>query len=177
MTVFGTEVRYGVIAQALHWITAVLVLWAWLIAGTWGRGGEGSAVLALHQTLGFAVFVLVVVRVVWRLFDRRPAEPPMPGWMAFAGKVSQWLLYGLLFAVPATAIAGSWLEGHSITVNGIGAIGPFFATSRSVGHEILDIHQLLGTTIMWVAGLHAAAAIFHHAFLKDRVLRQMLPVG
>ena len=84
MTVFGTEIRYGLIAQALHWTTAVLFLWAWLIAGTWGRGGEGSSVLALHQTLGFAVFVLVLVRLVWRLFDRRPTEPPMPGLMASA---------------------------------------------------------------------------------------------
>ena len=177
MTLIGTERRYGLIAQLLHWTMAVLVLWAWLIAGTWGRGGEGSSVLALHQTLGFAVFVLVFLRVVWRLFDRRPAGPPVPGVMALAGKVSHWLLYALLFAIPATAIAGSWLEGHSITVNGLGAIGPYFATSRSFGHEILDIHQLLGTTIMWVAGFHAAAAIFHHFFLKDRVLRQMLPVG
>ncbi|RUW90302.1 cytochrome b, partial [Mesorhizobium sp. M8A.F.Ca.ET.059.01.1.1] len=29
--------------------------------------------------------------------------------------------------------------------------------------------------IMWLAGLHAAAAIFHHVFLRDRVLSQMLP--
>lgn len=29
--------------------------------------------------------------------------------------------------------------------------------------------------MMWLAGLHAAAAIFHHFFLRDRVLSQMLP--
>lgn len=175
MTVFGTEIRYGLVAQALHWVTAILVLTAWLIAGTWR--GNNSYLLTLHQTLGFAVFILVLVRLVWRWFDKRPTTPAIPSIMAFASRVTQWLLYALLFAVPATAIAGPWLEGHSITVYGIGAIGPFLTTSRSLGHEILDIHQLLGTTIIWVAGLHAAAAIFHHVFLKDRVLRQMLPVG
>jgi cytochrome b561 len=36
---------------------------------------------------------------------------------------------------------------------------------------------LLGTSLIWLAGLHAAAALFHHFFLKDRVLRQMLPIG
>ena len=176
MSLVGNEKRYGLIAQSLHWATAILVVWAWLIAGTWRGGGDSSA-LALHETLGFAVFGLVFVRLIWRLFDRRPEDPPMPGLMALAGKVTHWLLYGLLFAVPATAILGSWLEGHSITVYGLGALGPYLTTSKSLGEEILEIHELLGTTIMWVAGLHAAAAIFHHFFLKDRVLRQMLPVG
>ena len=175
MSIIGNERRYGLVAQALHWTTAVLVLWAWLIAGTWGRGGQASSVFTLHQTLGFAV--LVLVRLVWRFFDRRPEDPPVPAVMALAGKVSHWLLYGLLVAIPTTAMAGSWLEGHSITVYGIGAIGPFLTTSRSLGRLILEIHQLLGTTLIWIAGLHAAAAIFHHFFLKDRVLRQMLPVG
>ena len=39
-----------------------------------------------------------------------------------------------------------------------------------------DVHKLLGATIMWIAGLHAAAAIFHHVVLKDRVLTNMLPL-
>jgi hypothetical protein len=30
---------------------------------------------------------------------------------------------------------------------------------------------------MWLAGLHAAAAIFHHVVLKDVVLSAMLPWG
>jgi cytochrome b561 len=175
MSIIGNERRYGLVAQALHWITAILVAWAWLIAGTWGRD-DTSSVMALHQTLGFTVFVLVLLRLVWRMFDTRPAEPPMPTLMSFAGRVSHWLLYGLLIAIPLTAIAGSWLEGHSITVYG-NAIGPLLGTSRHLGRQILGVHQVLGTALIWLAGLHAGAAIFHHVFLKDRVLRQMLPVG
>jgi cytochrome b561 len=175
MSIIGNERRYGLIAQGFHWVTFVLVLWAWLIAGTWGRD-ETSAIMGLHQSLGFTVFLLVVARLVWRAFDRRPAEQPMPGLMALAGKASHWLLYALLVAIPLTAIFGSWLEGHSLMLYG-NEVAPWIATSRSAGHQILEVHQLLGTTLIWVAGLHAAAALFHHFFLKDRVLRQMLPVG
>lgn len=32
-------------------------------------------------------------------------------------------------------------------------------------------------TILVLAGLHAAAALFHHYVLKDDVLRRMLPVS
>jgi cytochrome b561 len=176
MSIRGNDRRYGAVAQAFHWITVVLVLWAWLIAGTWGRGGQSSPILALHETLGLTVFCLVLLRLVWRFFDRRPADPPMPGFMALASKLVHGLLYALLVGIAASAIVGSWLEGHSVTVYGIG-VGPFLTTSRSAGHQVLEIHQLLGTTIIWLAALHAAAAIFHHVVLRDRVLRQMLPVG
>ena len=175
MSIIGNERRYGLVAQGLHWITAALVLWAWLIAGTWGRD-ETSPIMGLHQSIGFTVFLLVLVRLAWRLFDSRPAEPSMPTWMALAGKVSHWLLYALLIAIPLSAIVGSWLEGHSLMLYG-NTVAPLLATSRRLGHQILEYHQLLGTTLIWVAGLHAAAAIFHHVVLRDRVLRQMLPVG
>jgi cytochrome b561 len=38
-----------------------------------------------------------------------------------------------------------------------------------------EVHQFLGDAIMWLAGLHAAAAIFHHVVLKDGVLAAMWP--
>jgi len=38
-----------------------------------------------------------------------------------------------------------------------------------------DVHQFLGDAILWPAGLHAAAAIYHPVFLKDGVLLSMLP--
>ena len=37
-----------------------------------------------------------------------------------------------------------------------------------------DLHGVLGDAIMWLAGLHAVAAIYHHLVLKDGVLSSML---
>ncbi len=39
------------------------------------------------------------------------------------------------------------------------------------GHPL----TLLGDAILWLAGMHAAAAIYHHLVLKDGVLASMLP--
>ena len=86
-------------------------------------------------------------------------------------------LRGCCSRCPLTAIAGSWLEGHAITVYGLGAIGPLFTLAFPLGHQILEVHQLLANTILVAAGLHAAAALFHHFFMKDGVLRAMLPGG
>ena len=173
MTVFGTEIRYGTIAQAFHWVTAALVLAAWLVAG-----GGRSPTIVLHETIGLTIFVLVCLRLLWRAFDRQPDQPPMPKAMAWSSVLVHWLLFGLLLAVPFTAIIGTQLEGHALTIYGLGVVGPFLtASSRYLGHQLLELHQLIGNLIIWLAGLHAAAALYHHYFMKDGVLKAMLPGG
>ncbi len=179
MTTFGTATRFGWVAQTLHWLTAILVLAAFLTA----EGGPTSRVysdarapgLQLHETLGLAVFVLVLVRLAWRLLDRTPQDPPMPAWMSLASKATHWALFGLLVLVPVTAVLGAWFGGHPVTVYGLGAVGPLLGQSDA-GAALAEIHGTLGDLLMWIAGLHAAAALYHHFFLRDGVLKAMLPV-
>lgn len=170
--------RYGAIAQALHWATAIIVL----IAFYYGPGGSEERVYApardfdrqLHETLGLCVLALVVVRVIWRMIDTHP-EPPVARWMAVAARAVQGGLYLLLFALPFSAITGAWLEGHPLTLLAGVKIAPVLGTSHAVGATIARIHTWLGDTIMWLAGIHAFAGLYHHFFLKDDVLASMLP--
>jgi cytochrome b561 len=174
----NSPTRYSGAAQALHWATAVLVL----VAFIYGPGGSESHVYSsakdfdrrLHETLGLAVLVLSAVRLFWRALDRHPDPPEVPRWMGLTSKAVQGLLYLLLFVVPITAIAGAWLEGHAVTWLG-GSIGPWLAESHDLGTKIATLHGWLGDVILWTAGLHAAAALFHHFVLRDGVLRSMLP--
>ena len=171
--------RYGAVAQALHWATVIFVL----IAFIYGPGGSEERIYAaardfdrqLHETLGLCVLALVVVRVIWRGFDTRPAPPPMARWMRVAATAVQFSLYLLLFALPFTAISGAWLEGHPLTLLGGVKIAPLLATSHATGVTIARIHTWLGDAVMWLAGLHALAGIYHHVMLKDNVLVSMLP--
>ncbi len=173
--------RHGAVTQTFHWLTAILVVASFLF----GEGGpewrvyaaERASMLSWHETLGILVFVLVVLRLIWRAFDGRPAEEPMPTWMHLASRVVHWALYAFLLGVPLTAIAGAWLEGHPVTFNGIGAIGPFFSGSHDLGALLSETHGTLGNLFMWIVGLHAAAGIFHHVVMRDRVLVSMLPFG
>jgi cytochrome b561 len=167
------------VAQAIHWATAALVLAAFL----YGPGGSEARVYAasrdfdrhLHETLGSSVFALTILRLVWRLFDRRPEPEPVSRWMGLAAIAVQAMLYLLLVAVPLTAVLGAWLEGHSLAYLGGLTIAPPFAASHALGATIATIHTWLGDAILWVAGLHAAAALYHRFVLKDGVLAAMLP--
>jgi cytochrome b561 len=178
MSIIGTESRYGSVAQLFHWLTALLVLASFLVSA----GGPPlrvysearAATLLWHESLSVAVLLLVAARLLWRAFDRIPDEVPMPWWMTLLSRATHWALFALLIAVPATAIAGAWLGGHPVTIYGIGAIGPFL-DQATIGQALMEVHGFLGDAVMWLAGLHAAAAIYHHFVLRDRVLKAMLP--
>jgi cytochrome b561 len=172
--------RYGAAAQTFHWLTVILVGAAYLL----GEGGPESRIyaderasqLSLHETLGMVVVVVLVLRLAWRFFDKAP-EVPMSSWMRAGSRLTHLALYILLAALPLTAIFGAWLEGHAVTLLGLGQFGPFFTPAEEVGDALSEIHETLGNVIIWLAGFHAAAALYHHFFLRDRVLVSMLPFG
>jgi cytochrome b561 len=171
--------RYGKVAQAFHWITAVLVLVAFL----YGPGGSEQRVYAsaqdadrhLHESLGLLIFTLALLRLLWRAFDTRPDPPQVPRWMGWAAKAVQVVLYILLLALPLTAISGAWLEGHALTLLGGVTLASPLATAHAAGASLARIHGWLGDAILWIAGAHALAAIYHHWILRDGVFVSMLP--
>ncbi|HEY2862038.1 MAG TPA: cytochrome b [Casimicrobiaceae bacterium] len=171
--------RYSAPAQALHWLTAVLVLMAFI----YGPGGSEERVYSasrdfdrqLHETLGASVFALVSLRLLWRAVDIRPEPRHLDRWMDVTAKVVQGTLYILLFALPVTAITGAWMEGHPLTLLGGLRFPPPVGESHAMGAKVATIHTWLGDTILWVAGVHALAGLYHHFVLKDGVLKSMLP--
>jgi cytochrome b561 len=171
--------RYGAVAQFFHWVTAVFVL----VAFTFGPGGSEQRVYAhasdfdrqLHETLGLCVFALVVMRVLWRIVDTQPDPPQVSLWMSVAAKAVQWALYLFLFALPLTAITGAWLEGHPLTLLAGLEIPSVLEVSHNVGATVATIHTWLGDAILWLAGFHALAGLYHHFILRDGVLVSMLP--
>ena len=165
--------------MAFHWITAVLVVAAVVM----GPGGSEQRVYAaakdferqVHEVLGLTVFGLTLLRLLWQVFATAPHLPSTPRWMHRASKIVQGLLYALLVVTPVSAIVGAWLEGHPLTLGILGNVPPMIPESHAAGQIVAKIHTILGDTIVWLAGFHAAAALFHHFVLRDEVLLSMLP--
>ena len=171
--------RYSSTAQLFHWITALLVVAAYIMS----VGGPETRVYApandfnrsLHELLGMSVFVLTLIRVFWRSIFPPPKGPEMPAWMELGGKLAHWAIYALLLMVPVTAILGAWLEGHPLTLLAVGNIQPWLSPSKQLGASLANIHGWLGNVLIWLAGLHAVAALYHHFWRRDPVLLSMLP--
>jgi cytochrome b561 len=173
----STSSRYGAGAQAFHWLTVLLVLAAYLLSKGDGYSLYSAAADGLrriHEMLGVLVFIVVVLRLLWRLIDGAPAMQTTSRWMAATAKLVHLALYALLIAIPATAVLGTWLEGIPVTLPGFD-IAPQITKAHGLGQLIMEIHAALGHTILWVAGVHAAAALFHHFYLRDEVFQSMAP--
>lgn len=171
--------RYEPVGMAFHWITAALVLAAFVM----GPGGSEQRVYSaakdfdrqIHEVLGLTVLGLTLLRLLWRAIATAPDFSSIPRWMQRASKIVQVLLYALLVVTPVSAIAGAWLEGHPLTLGIFGNVPPMIPESHAVGKTIAEIHTILGDAIIWLAGSHAAAALFHHFVLRDGILMSMLP--
>jgi cytochrome b561 len=170
---------YSPALQAMHWLTVVLVFTGYLMApdGPEQRiySAAGDFDRRTHETLGIAVFVLTCARLAWRRLNPAPKHEGMSAWMRHAACTAHTILYVLLFAVPLTAIAGAWLSGHPLTFWGMPDIAPMVAESRELGKAVVGWHTTLGDALIYLAALHAAAALYHHFFLRDGVLMSMVP--
>jgi cytochrome b561 len=177
--------QYDTLSKVFHWATAVAVLVAFVLGpGDFGRlvrSGVDPATrldIVWHESLGMAVFVLTFLRLIW--VSLRPAAPKhqMAPLMLMASKLAHIGLWALLFALPLTALLSLGSEGNPLTLLGEVRVNelPWIASSPLA--ELADwgeVHGFIGDAIMWLAGAHALAAIYHHYKVKDNVLRSMLP--
>lgn len=182
MALLNSSLHYGVVAQSLHWITVLLVAFAWLL-GVVGDDLPGKSAqalgLTLHITAGLMVLLLTVARLGWRGVDAPPASSPIATATARrlqqAAALTQVALYGLLIAVPLVGIAVQFARGGSLPLLGLAQIASPWAADRALAHTLKEVHELMAHALMATAALHAAAALLHHWVLHDRTLQRMLP--
>ena len=97
------EGRYTPVAQALHWLTALMVFLtlplAWVMVNMPSTARIAGQLFTLHESIGLTILIIVAIRLIWRA--RHPA-PPLPGsfarWDRLAARASHWLLYAFFLA-------------------------------------------------------------------------------
>lgn len=183
-TMTTSTTHYDALSRTLHWLTAIAVITAFILGpehfGREMHQGLDPATrwdIVVHETLGLLVMALTLLRLVWVAL--RPAQPrfDMPGWMHLTARATHGLLWLMLLAVPMSALLALGSEGHPLTLLGGLRINEMPVIAQSPLADLADwgdVHGMLGDMILWVSGLHAVAALYHHFFLKDGVLLSML---
>ncbi|MDT8438081.1 MAG: cytochrome b [Wenzhouxiangellaceae bacterium] len=175
----NTDSHYGAVAQLLHWLVVVGILmqfiWSWRIDET-DSIRQQYALVVEHKSIGMTVLVLVLVRIGWRLFNRPPRLPAaMNGWERLAASATHWLLYGLILAMPLSGWAWSSAAGYGAEFFGLLEIPDLVGENERLADTLEDVHEWLGRAILAIAGVHVLAALRHHFWLKDSILKRMLP--
>jgi cytochrome b561 len=171
---------YRPLQKALHWVTFLLVLGIYgltYVVDLYPRGDPGRvAIWGLHISFGLALLVLVVLRIIERLRLGAPGLPSsMNGLEALLAHSAHVILYALLLVIPLLGVTLVWLRGDTLSFFGLFSFPALFAPNKELAGLVKEIHSLCANGILIVAGLHAAAALWHHFVRRDDVLQRMLP--
>jgi len=174
----NSTTRFGLIAVALHWLVALSVfglfgLGLWMTEldyyDTWYKQGPW-----LHKSIGIMLFFIVVFRLCWRVLTPPPAAltSHKPREIKLA-HMAHLLMYLLLLAIMVSGYLISTADNRAIEVFGWFDV-PATITSLPDQEDIAGwAHLILASTLIGLVVLHAAAALKHHFFDRDRTLKRI----
>jgi cytochrome b561 len=176
----GVLQRFTPLQRLLHWLMAACIL-AMLFVGV----GMVSTVtpkflplIAIHKSLGIAILVLALIRLVVRLRYGAPALPTdLPEPMKLAAHLSHYVLYALMIGMPVLGWAMLSAAAYPVVVFG-GMYFPAILSQSDTLHTWLwGAHFYLAFAFFALVLLHVAAALFHALVRRDGVFETMASVS
>jgi cytochrome b561 len=165
----------------LHWLVALVVvglfaLGIWMTGLTyyddWYRRGPD-----LHKSIGIMLFLVMLVRVIWRSINIKPDDDPGHSTVERrAAHGVHLLLYALLFALMISGYLISTADGKPIQVFGLFGVPATISDIPKQEDIAGAVHWYLALILISLASLHAIAALKHHFIDRDRTLKKMLGI-
>ena len=191
----NTDRRYGLVAMTLHWSMALLLVVMIVFGirmvevqrelaatGNFDLTVFGLNIFAayqLHKSFGFLLFVLVLVRLGWKLVNPHPALPPgMPRHEIALAQFTHVALYALMLGIPVVGWLTASASPYEIdtVIFGLFTLPHPLAADGDLERLLSTIHFYMAMALLGVLALHVAGALKHHFVSRDDVLRRMLPV-
>lgn len=178
MQIKNSAQRYGAFAIILHWLVAMLVI-ALLSIGLYMTslpdGDPKWEWYSLHKSLGISVFVLAIVRLIWRYRNIQPAMPPGLKWYEIKlAHLTHTMFYVALLVLPISGYVDSSAGGYHLAWFGIDI--PLLIPENKALLEFSEaFHTTVAYMLIGLLAMHLAAVAKHHFLLKDDVLKRMLP--
>lgn len=183
--------QWGSVARALHWLMAIMItvqvpLGFWMVNAydAWlAQAGDEALVMRLaraHNTLGFLVLILALLRLSWRASNPTPDLPAgLAAWQRFTARATHLSLYALLIVFPLTGWATLSAYDGEFPIfffgwDNVFRIVPQATTGSPFTSDLFgEIHETCWKVGGLVLGLHMIGALWHEYVRKDGVLSRM----
>jgi len=167
--------------RMMHWLNAGLMLFVFALAFSIDLAtsrASHTAFLQLHRSVGLSVWVLTMVRLLWRHFAKYPDWPPdTTQTMRIAAMASEYALYALLLAQPILGFLQTSANGDHVYLFFIGQLPALVEKNRPLAHQLFIVHKSVGFTLLGLIVVHVSAALSHHFLRRDDTLTAMLPAA
>lgn len=171
-----TAEAYGLVTRLLHWIIAALILWQFLGMGLkliLGRQPVVGFFVKLHQPVGTAIFILILLRVVWALLNLNNRPNHGRGIIGMAATVGHLLLYLLMLLIPGAALLRAYGSDRPFAPFGFG----IFPAQQPEITWMVGVADRLHGEMAWLLGLlilgHVVMVGVHEAMWKDGTFARM----
>lgn len=172
--------RYSTTARLLHWIMAALILLTIpagfvMVQPDIDRGLQ-NALFLYHKNVGVLLFVLVALRLAWRLRNPPPPLPShMPGWKARIAGATHAALYALLVLLPIAGYVR--VRAGGFPIESLDALGAPSLVPRSdaLAEVAKRVHYIAAISIAAVLATHVGAALHHGIVRRDGAFSRMWP--
>jgi len=174
MHVKNTLTEYGLISKLLHWISAILLfiqipLGFYLVDLDFGP--ERITVEDIHVTVGLSVFYLVILRLLYKIFNPTPRlEPSVFKGQKFLAKLNHVMLYVTILSITISGILKKLFNGETLMI--------IFKKIKiqdnfELGELFYDIHVISNYVLIVLIIIHILAVITHKLFFNDNLLKRM----
>ena len=177
--------RFSPVGVALHWTMAALIFvqlgLGWVMSYM-AVGGDKIAAYVLHGTIGVAIFLIAIFRLVWRIMIPDPFnDADTMGWKTKFAYLVEHLFYVCFLLLPITG----WIMWSAVPAPG--RIDVLFGWPQLPLDDVAvgirwwlmefasDFHLALVIILMLMIPLHVGAALKHHFWDHNDVVEGMLP--
>ena len=177
MSLKNSELNYGVVSRANHWLSALLfigLIAVGLFMSEMDKGDQRNVVYALHKSMGVALFGLMLLRLIWLKISPNPEQLSASKFEHILGHAVKGILYLAMLGMPISGWIMSNSGGHEVAFFDLFTLPTLISENEAV-HEIFEeVHENFGKLLIVVVLLHIAGALKHHIVYKDSTLLRML---
>jgi cytochrome b561 len=167
-------------AIALHWLTLFLIASGFAL-GRWmvdlPLAPRTLAIYSYHKWIGITVFLVTLVRLLWRFAHPMPPLATMSRWRRRVATASHVLLYLLLFAIPISGWMYSSATGVQVVYLGQVPLPDLVPKDRTLAATLKSVHYALNFALVGLVLVHMGAALWHRHVDRDLAFWRMLPTG
>ena len=175
----GLRRRFTPLQRLLHWLMVFCIV-AMLFIGV----GMVSTVMpkylplvSIHKSLGIAILVLALIRLVVRLrYGAPPLPADLPEPMRLAAHLSHYALYILMIGMPLLGWSMLSAAGYPVVLYGGVRLPAILPQSDRLHTLLWNAHFYLAFLFFALILMHFAAALFHALVRRDGVFETMAPV-
>ena len=172
--------KYSKMAISLHWIMAILILvlfcLGWYMEDI-EKGTEARTFFfKLHKNIGITVFLLLIVRIIWAIFDKRPALPAtLANWQRRLATAVHHSLYLFMVIQPLTGYISSNFTKYKTSFWGVIDLPKLAEQNTEMNDLFTALHACSSIVLLVLILIHMAGAFAYLYLNHENVLVRMMP--